>query len=150
MASKREAVLAAVVTALGVVSVTGTTKPSGLSIHRMRTRKLNQDELPAMVVWWGGDDRPDNDATSKADRTMNVWVECRAKQSGSSPDAALDPFYVWAVKALMLDHTLGAKCMDIVEAESVPDLEEKEEGLCAMAVKFAIRYQSKIIDPEGI
>lgn len=154
MASKREGMLQAFVAALGVAGpITGTARPTGLVVHRMRTRPISDEDLesgPVMVVWWAGDDTPRPDATVKEDRTARIWVEIRAQQSGNSPDAALDPLYVWAVKALMADITLGGATIELEEGPSVPDLEEQQVGLCAMGVQFLAKYQSSYKDPEAI
>lgn len=151
MASKRELALAAFVAALSVAGpVGGTAKPAGLTVHRMRTRPIGQEQLPAIVVWWAGDETPTPDATVKVSRTSRIWVECRAKQSGDSPDAALDPLLVWAVKAIMADITLAGQSIEIEEGRSVPDLEEQEEGLCSAGVEFLIRYQSSYNDAEVV
>lgn len=149
MASKRDSIIAAVVTALGVASVGGTTKPTGLDVHRMRTRPIQADALPAMVVFWLGDEAPSPDATSRTMRSTRIAVECRVAHPGTNPDAALDPLLVWATKAVLADHTLGGLASEVEEGRSYPDLGDQGEAVAAAAIEFVVKYQTTWNDPES-
>ncbi len=149
MASKRDAIVAAFVTALEVTIVGATTKPVGLNVHRMRTRRIEVDKLPAAVVYLG-EETVDRDATLKSDRTFRVWVESRVKHPGQSGDEALDPLLVWAVKAMLDDFTHGAKLNDLREVRTVWDLDERAESLAAAAIEFEGIYQTLTTDPESV
>lgn len=151
MAHRLDGVLAGIVTAATVSSVGATSKPAGLTAHRMRTRPIESEELdsgPVLVVWWGGDDPVIYDAARRAQRTAHVWVEIRTKQSGSTPDAAVMPLLAWVVKAVLADITLGGASLDIDEGRSVPDLQERDDGLCSAGVEFIVKYLTAFNDPE--
>lgn len=148
MASKRDAIIAAGVTALGVANVGSTTKPSGLTVHRQRTRPLGQDQLPAIVLWSSSEPR-EYDATDKVDRTLSLHAECRVKHDGTSGDEALDPLLVWAEKVLMADITLGGRCVDILAQETTWDLEDRDVPIARAAIRFEVKYQTKNNDPEN-
>ena len=140
--------LAAVATAMEVAAVSGTTKPAGLTVHRMRDRPLNVESLPAIVVYWGGDLDPTPDVTDLLTRTARVLLEVRVKQAGAPPDSVLDPLLVWAVKAMMADYTLSGASVDMEELRSDPNLTERIEGLAAAVVEFHVRYRTTYKDPE--
>ncbi|MGE0456408.1 MAG: hypothetical protein AB7I13_00330 [Vicinamibacterales bacterium] len=148
MASKRDGIVAAAVTALGVASVGGTTKPTGLTVHRQRKRPLSQDQLPAIVLWQSIEPR-DYDATDKVDRVLNLHVECRVRHEGTSGDEALDPLLVWAEKVLMADITLGGRCAEILAQETSWDLDDPDAPIARAAIRFEVKYQTKNNDPEN-
>lgn len=149
MASKRDAIAAALVTALGVASVGSTNKPSGLTVARQKIRPTEGAAgLPVQNVWWAGDLPPEQEASGQVVRTSRFMIETRAKQSGSSPDAALDPFYVWAVKAILVDYTLGGLVSDIAEGAIEADFEEMADGLCGSTHEFLVKHRTAYNDPE--
>lgn len=147
MASKRNAIAVAAVAALGVASVGSTNKPTDLTTHRQRKRKLGSDQLPALVVWLSRE-RREYDATGRVSRYLDLFVEARVAHPGTSGDEALDPLLVWAEKALMVDVTISATCTEVKAQETDWDLEDESDTLARAAIRFEVRYPTSDKDPE--
>ena len=148
MASIREQIIQAVVTALD-----GAGKPQGLTVHRYRTRPIEKDKLPAQVVYPSGSGGSVAETTSlyggMADdvlRELRVRVESRA--TGEPADQALDPLYLWSVRSIMADPTLGGLAFSIREEATSFDAAEFEEVIGAAATDFIVEYVTSRDDPE--
>ena len=153
MAHKGDTICGAIVTALGVASVTGTTKPTGLQVQRNRlipNDKTEVDAGPIMGVYWDGEEPATYEISSQAERRARFKVEAITKQSGSSPDAALWPLIIWMVKAIMVDMTLGNLCAYIVQGEASPQYEDLADGLAAVSIDFIVTYHTAFNDPETV
>lgn len=153
MASVREGIVDALVAAID-----GVGKPAGLTVHRLRTRPIEQDSLPAILVYLpnesvdrdeGDLDGADGDTGPSVERVLTVRTEFRVKvPTGTAPDTALDPLYVWAVQAVTADGTLGGLALDVREAGTAWDLEEKNVAMAAAVTTFAVLYHTSATDPE--
>lgn len=147
MASRRELILQAVVAALGASS-----KPTGVAVHRYRTRPLERDALPALVVYPAVREGAVAETITRLDhddaleRALRVRVEIRAE--GEPPDEALDPLYVWVVKSLRADPTLGGLAQDLEEEAVSFDAAERDAVYAAAAVDFHVTYYTSEDDPE--
>jgi hypothetical protein len=149
MASKREQIILAFIAALEVASVGATTKPTGLTVHRSPLKPVAEDALPAQAVFWADDPAEEGDL-EQMDHMLELVVESRAKAAaGQSPETALDPLYVWAVKAAMADPTLGGLALRVLERDSVPDLEQRSATFGALQTAFHIMYETLDADPES-
>src|ERR1700686_425359 len=108
--SIREQIMIALVAAL---SAGGSGSPTGLTVHRERTRPIEIDSLPAIMVY-ADDDVPktlgqQTYAAPLTERQFSLALECRAQGSNSvSPDAALDPVLVWAAITVLANERLLA------------------------------------------
>ena len=150
----------AVAAALAVASVTlnaGTpneatyTKPSGLTIHRMRLRPLEHDNLPAQCVYLLDSPKPEARASGTLDRVIRVGVESRKVilLSGDPPDDQMDELEMWCVRALMDDETLSGLVHQIEEAETARDFPNVGEVFFGQTAKvFEVDYQTLRNDPE--
>lgn len=144
MASIREQIVDVIVQKLDEAG-----KPSGLTVHRYRTRPIHRDALPAMVVYLLRDpkDQTIRGAVPEAQRTLRVGVECRVE--GEPIDTQLDPLYVWAVRQLREDPTLGGLARDLQEAGTEWDAGELDKAYGAAAAVFEITYRTHLNDPEA-
>lgn len=151
MASKRDGIVGAAITALGVASVTGTTKPSGLSVTRMAVRPKPGTGLVNIAVYLAAESVT-YDATRKTDRSLRFWTECRVSfaEDDTDGDTAIDPLLVWTVKALMLDFTLGGVLIELSEIRTVWEIEEDVTGFAMAAIEWEGIYQTAYNDPESI
>lgn len=140
MASVRERIVDAVVAALNAPG-----KPAGLTVHRSRTRPIDKDRLPAMVVYLATEDVGDHAAIAVM-RTLRIRVECRV--TGDPPDTVLDEHVTWAVKALKADEKLGGLAVRINEVRTVWDAAERDKVYAAAATEFEIEYATAYNDPE--
>lgn len=151
MASVRESILAAAKTALE-----GAGGPTGLTVHRRRTRPINLDNLPAIVVYVLRENVQVIDQDDPAERVMTLRAECRQKGAsttptvaGDDPDTLLDPLLTWAVSTLLTDSTLEALVLDIEERQTLWEAEELDQVYAAAAVDFEITYLTAATDPES-
>src|SRR5688572_28763115 len=131
MADRRELVLAAAETALGVASVNWhsqvTTKPTGLVVHRPLARQADADKLPDVTVLYMGEELIDA-ATNEVDRNMRVGVRVRAiADSDESGDAGLIPVLQWAEIALMTDYTPGGLA-SVARLERIDQIDAQEHA----------------------
>ena len=147
MASIRERILQRFVQLLD-----GPGKPAGLTVHRYRTRAIESDKLPAQVVYPAARGPAVAETVERwnqagdLQRTLTVRVESRV--AGNPPDEALDPYYLWAVEAVMADPTLGGLAFDVQEEAVSFDAEEFQETIGACAVDFRVTYITSGYDPE--
>ncbi len=150
----------AIAAALAVASVTlhaGTpneavyTKPTGLTIHRMRLRPVEHDALPSQLVYLLDSPKPESRATGTLDRTIRIGVESRniVTVSGDPPDDQMDELEMWCVRAIMKDERLGDVVHQIEEAETARDFDHVGEVFFGRTAKvFEVDYQTLRNDPE--
>jgi hypothetical protein len=150
-ASIREQIMTALVAAL---SAGGAGSPAGLTVHRERTRPIEIDSLPAIMVY--ADDevpKPLAGQTYKApltERQLSVGLECRAAgSSGVSPDEALDPVLVWAAAAVRADETFGGVTNGVEEGRTVWASKEGTTPVAAAKWSITIRYRTSRLDPTS-
>lgn len=147
MSSRRLLIRNALIDALEAATAGGMTKPRGVTVHAMRTRPLEHEHLPALVVYTARE-HPELHASGASERTAEFWVEARAKLNGDDPDTALDPLLVWIVKAILVDQTLGQLVSLTEEGDTVFDLELKDGGYAAAAIKITSQHSTSDKDPE--
>jgi hypothetical protein len=148
MPSRRELVMQAIVAVLDAPG-----KPEGVTVHRSRHIPIERDELPALVVYRarppvGGRSeeviRPDHD--TQVERRLNVRIEARV--TSANPEPALDPLYLWVVKALREDPTLGGLVLDLQEQGSDTDAAELGKPVGAEGIDFEATYITDENNPE--
>jgi hypothetical protein len=150
----------AVETALNQASVTlnaGTpneatySKPSDLTVHRLRLTPVEHDDLPAQVIYILDSPKPDERAADTIDRVTRIGVESRKviELSGAPPDDQMDELEMWVVRAIMADPTLGGVAHLAEEAGDDRDFPKKGERFFGQsALVFDIHYQTLRNDPE--
>lgn len=152
MASRRERILVAVKAALEQASVTidGVVhpKPAGLAVHRQRRRPIENDLLPATVLYLLEEDVELETFDGVTGRTASVALEHRV--SGDAPeDQLLDPLVTWGTRVLMAEPSLGGLALGVEERKLTWDGEERDEKYGACRQDFAIEYETPENDPEG-
>ncbi len=149
MASIGVQIAAAFVAALNAATAGGMTRPAGLTVHRFRARPIDEDDLPAQVVF------PAEEANEVSDnlrllRLMKVMVQSRVEVPADSyADTALDPLYLWSVKALKADETLGGLAIQIVEGPRQWDNEIYDNALAMLSQEWTVQYLARENDPEN-
>lgn len=149
MAHRREVILAAIVAAL----TNSLDKPAGVTVHRYRTRPIESDKLPAIVVYAGpgkggvGETVARIDHDDGVERALTVRIELR--ESGDPPDLILDPLCVWVTKTMRSNPTLGGLCRDIEEQATTLDAEERDRVYAAAASDWLVTYATKEDNPEA-
>jgi hypothetical protein len=150
--SIREQIFVLVEAALNATSISGTDRPSGLTVHRERTRPLETDSLPATLPY-ADDDVPKPlggqvYAAPLTERHLSLTLEHRAIGSTSvSPDEALDSLIVWGTKALFADERFGGLANGVEEGRTVWSSREGDVAIAAAKQSFTIRYRTSRLDP---
>ena len=149
MATYRERIMLALVAAL---SASG--GPSGLTVHRERTRPIEIDSLPAIMVY-AEDDPPKPLAGQQyraplTERQLTVGLQMRAAGSATTPpDAALDPLAIWIYQQIRADETFTGLANGVEEVRTVWNSKEGDLPIAACTVHFTIKYRTSRLDPTS-
>ena len=151
MSSIREQIVVALVAALGGG---GTGSPAGLTVHRERTRPIEADSLPAIMLY-ADDDVPKTlgqqvYASPLTERHLTLALECRAQGTNSvSPDEALDPVLVWAAQTVLANERFGGLASGVEEGRTVWNSREGDVPVASAKLSFTIRYRTSRLDPTS-
>lgn len=155
MASIREQILSAI-----VANLAGSGAPAGVTIHRMRTRPIEDDQLPAIMVYSEDDEpKPLGGQVFQAplvERQLVIYLEYRAAGSQSiSPDEALDPLIVWGTQTMVANEkfvTTGypdGLGMGVVEGKTAWMSKEGDKILAAASTQWIVKYRTSRLDPTS-
>ena len=149
--SIREEIVAALVAAL---TAGGGGSPVGLTVHRERTRPIEVDSLPAIMLYFDDDvPKPLGQQTYRApltERQLSLALEARAAGSASvSPDEALDPVLNWALQAIRADETFGGLANGVEEGRTVWASKEGDTLVAAAKLSITIKYRTSRLDPTS-
>jgi hypothetical protein len=147
-ASIREQIMLAIVAALDAGGA-----PAGLTVHRERTRPIETDSLPAIMLY-AEDDQPkpmgSNYRAPQTERQLSIGLQCRAVGSSSiTPDEALDPIIVWADLQMFLDETFGGLANGVEEIRTVWSSREGDQPVAAATIHFTVKYRTSRLDPTS-
>lgn len=128
-------------------------KPAGLTVHRERTRPIEVDVLPAILVYFE-DDAPksigSNYRAPLVERDMTMAIEFRAQGStGVSPDQALDPLYEWAMYQIFGNESFGGIANGVEEGKTEARSKEGDVPLASATTHLSIKYRTSRIDPSS-
>ena len=120
-------------------------------MHRERTRPIEQDKLPAILVYFE-DDEPTPLEKQKfqaplTQRHLNVVLEMRAVASGQAPDEAVDPLYLWAVQQIMSNEKFSGLAMGVTEGPMKWTAKEADVIFAGAALHLVIHYRTSRLDP---
>lgn len=141
-------------TALVAALSAGGSGINGLTIHRERTRPIENDSLPAILVY-ADDDAPkplaqQTYAAPLTERQLALSIECRAAgSSGVAVDQALDPLLVWAASAVRADEKFGGLASGVEEGRTVWSSRETDTQVAAAKWGITIRYRTSRLDPTS-
>jgi hypothetical protein len=137
-----------------VAALAGSGKPAGLTVHRERTRPIEIDSLPAILIY-ADDDVPktlsqQTYAAPLTERQLSLALECRAQgSSGVSPDEALDPVLVWAAKTVLANERFGGLASGVDEGRTVWSSREGDVPVASAKLSLTIRYRTSRLDPTS-
>ena len=126
--SMREQLVAAIVARLNAPPA-GIVAPEGLTIHRYQLRPLENDVLPAIVVYWMSSDPSEKHfyAASCQDLlteyVLAVRFEIRAV--GDPVDAAIDPYVQFVRQCIFSDPSIGGLALGARESSLHVDGEDR-------------------------
>lgn len=150
-ATIREQIISAIIAALGVM---GGNRPGGLTVHRERTRPIEVDSLPAILVY-AEDDVPKPlgqqvYGSPLTERQLTVSLECRAQGTSSvSPDEALDPLLVYATQQMFADEKFGGLANQVEEGKTAWNSREGDVPVASARLSFTVRYRTSRLDPTS-
>lgn len=143
MSSRRELILAELVSRF-TTPPTGITKPIGLMVHRFAMLPIEQDVLPAVVVYWTACDPVEKSFLGQPDGSrlllydLTVRVECRI--TGEPIDQVLDPVLQYVRQVIFIDPSLGGIAAAAREDAIQIDGLSKERVFGAAAADFVFEY----------
>lgn len=144
MDSRRELILQAVTAALGSFG-----KPFGVQVFRNRQTPLEQDTLPALLVYSMAEQvTRQTVAPPVEDRELTLRIEVRAVADvGEEPEQKLDELLTWAVYAIKSDPDLLALLMQAPEERGITWTNEALDlVLAAAAIDFGLKYRTQYAD----
>ena len=139
---------------VALVAALDTGGPSGLTVHRERTRAIEVDSLPAIMIY-ADDDVPKTlgqqvYAAPLTERQFSLALECRAQGSTSvSPDEALDPVLVFAAQTVLANEQFGGLASGVEEGRTVWSSREGDAPIATAKLNFTIRYRTSRLDPTS-
>lgn len=138
MTTKREAILAAISTALA-----GTTGVSS-RIYRSRVEPLSRGESPAIVIEPITDTPQQNTSLPTLDWSMVVRVAVIVR--ANVPDQAADPIVKSLHSKLMSDLTLGGRAIDVQPQGVSFELIEADQPAGVISCNYLVRYRTSVTD----
>lgn len=121
--------------------------PTGLTVHESQNRPIEQDELPAIVVYPQGEAPVDQDEMDDGSYCeLPLVLECRAK--GDPGHRAVDPIYLWAVRQMMADQEWSglAAHTDFTGKQWAEEASDAVYG--RIALFFTLKFWTSETDPE--
>mgnify|MGYP006274494451 CR=1 FL=1 len=138
MASKKEQILAAMITALqGTDGV-------GNRIYRSRVEPLARNESPALIVEPVSISNQQNTSLPTLDSTLRVRAAIIIR--ALIPDQASDDTMVSLHSKLMADLTLGGLAIDIRPAEVTFTFAEADQPAGVISCEYDVLYRTQIAD----
>jgi hypothetical protein len=124
-------------------------KPAELAVHRHRTRPIETDALPAVVLLNGNETIIRQTAAPPIiDRELVFRAECRAE--GEPVDEVLDPYLTWVEKQLTTDSAFLALVRQVEIRRVIWDQRTSKKAVAAAAVEFAVQYRTRFGDPTSL
>jgi hypothetical protein len=155
VSSIREQILSLIVANLAATGV-----PAGVTVHRMRTRPIEDDQLPAILVY-SEDDEPiplagQTFQAPLVQRQLVIYVEYRAAGSTTvSPDEALDPLIVWGSQTMVANEKFVTTSfpdglgMGVVEGKTAWMSKEGDTLIAAASTQWIVKYRTSRLDPTS-
>lgn len=127
-------------------------KPDGVRVHRSRATPLQNDQLPALVLYIADEatERQGGEWGPLVENQLLVTVEGRIQvPAGGIPDQLLDPLTTWATKVMVGDQTAGGFARKVERVQGRWDAKPLDKVYAAAGVHFLITYDSVGDDPEA-
>lgn len=134
-------------------SANGWNKPTGLTAHRERTRPVEKEILPAIVVFFEDETPQPIGSHYKApltERDLELSLDIRAQvPSGSSADDVLDPLTVWAVYQILSHEDFGGIANGVEELKTSWYSREGDVVIAQATIRMRVKYRTSRIDPSS-
>ncbi len=129
--TKREAIIAAVTTALDTIP--------NLTVQRSRTNPFAIGRLPCVTVS-PIVDTPDNAMTNVTDWVLGLRVAVHV--AGDVPDQIADPIIEAVHEKIMEDVTFLGLAMDTKPEQVGYDFSDGEQSFCIVSMNYSIQYRT--------
>lgn len=145
MASRRDGILADLVSHLQAAG-----GPAGLMVDRFPLRPESGSRIGVYPVHEDASPAGSRGGSVVTKRRLQVGLEIRTEGAGdnASADEQLDPLYVWAVKTLLADPTLGGTVTSIEEHSMDWKATEGKQVHGLLYLFLVVTYQTRTDDPE--
>jgi hypothetical protein len=150
MASRRDGIIAAMTSAMGVASVNGFTRPSGLVVSRFRVRPTDKTTLKSISPYPFREvsERVGQNRSPLTQHHVTVRCECRAVcGANETADQALDGLLVWVTQSLFADESLGGLASSIAETACEWDATEADETYAVAWKDVTVTFAALANDP---
>jgi hypothetical protein len=148
--SRRELIILALMERLETPP-TGISKPANLEVHRYRLRPLEEDNLPALVVYWVACDPTEKHfiASPSMDRlceyVLSVRVEIRA--IGDPVDQAIDSCVKYLRQCVFFDPSFSGLAIGTREGTIRADGEDRGQSYASGTMDFDIAFCEEFYTP---
>lgn len=141
MNTHRETIVAAIVARLK-----GAT-PFGSSVHRARAEAFSRDELPAIAVKPGAEQKAHASA-GLVERRLAIHLDFHARESaGQTIDQVIDPALAAAHAALMQDQTLAGAVLRLIEGDDAEiEIADADQTAGRLSVTYTAVYLTTTAD----
>lgn len=151
MSSMREQILAALLTKLETPPV-GVTKPTGLVLHRFAMLPIEDDTLPAAVVYWTACDQTAKTmfAATAMDTLLEYHLAVRVEvREAGETDGVLDALIQYVRAVVFTDPSLGGLAISAREDGLQIDAVARERTLWAAAVELVFAFLEEPVTWAG-
>lgn len=141
--SRREDIITALVARLEVPPAE-VPKPAGLTVHRFAMLPIEEDDLPAVVVYWTACEPVEKDFISSPEENRlllySLTVRIEARVMGEPLDRKLDPLTQYIRRVIFSDPSLGGLACSAREDSIQVDAVSKAQVYAASASDFVFQY----------
>lgn len=123
------------------------------NVSRGRGRKLNDEELPALILNLASDTPGEKYNTALIDHELTFLIEGYVKNlndTDSNPETQLNQIIKEVIVALRSDHKLGLSYVhDTNDGEIQYTIDQESEGAIAgFVMEFVVLYRRSLTDPS--
>lgn len=156
--SRRLDVGAAIETALNQATITDPRggddfeRPTDFTADRLTHVVLTKASLPCAVVWDLGNAEQSEEAGPMVRNWDEFAIVLRAQGAETTPgDVTMDPFWMWAVRTVMADVTLGgaSKMITMGQRQPVIPTVDAEKIYLELTQPLRVHYQVRRDDPAA-
>lgn len=151
MSSMRERILAVLLAKLETPPA-GVTKPTGLVLHRFAMLPIEDDTLPAAVVYWTACDQTQKTmfAATAMDTLLEYHLAVRVEvRAAGETDGVLDDLIQYVRQVVFTDPSLGGLATSAREDGLQIDAVARERTLWAAAVELVFAFLEEPVTWPG-
>lgn len=151
MSSMRERILTELATRLNTPP-TGVTKPAGMIVHRYAMLPIEDDELPAAVLYWTACDQTQKTmfAATAMDTLLEYHLAVRVEvRAAGETDECLEPLIQYVRQVVFTDPSLGGLATSAREDGLQIDAITKARTLWAAAVELVFAFLEEPVTWPG-